>query len=92
MDNIVEFPGELAPVRIEIPLGSVDQARRVLECVEVTIALAQKVIEKAENYDDEVILVGLRQLFAALNALIGQERQLQSVCGLPRFDPPDGAA
>lgn len=90
--NIIEFPGrELGPVRIEILLGWVDQARRGLECISATVAVALNLIDRGA--DDEVTLTGLRRLFDALNVLIERERQLVPLCELPCFDPepPDAA-
>jgi hypothetical protein len=90
--NIIEFPGrELGPVRIEIPIGSVDQARRALECVSATVAVGLNLVDRSE--DVETTLIGLRRLFDALNVLIERERRLVPLCQSPHFDQdPPGAA
>ena len=44
---VIEFPGKFTPVRIELPLGSVDQARRALETIAATVEVGLKVIERA---------------------------------------------
>jgi hypothetical protein len=90
--SVIEFPGrELGPMRIEILLGSVDQARRGLECISATVAVGLNLVDRSE--DDETTLIGLRRLFDALNVLIERERQLVPLCELPCFDPesPDAA-
>ena len=95
MDNVIEFPcREIDPVVIEfeIGIGSVDEARRALECLDATTAVAVNLVNKTDA-PDEVKLVGLRRLFDALNVLIERERERKIVplCSLPKF-PPDGAA
>jgi hypothetical protein len=89
--NIIEFPcRELGPVRIEIPIGSVDQARRGLECISATVAVGLNLIDRGT--DDEITLIGLRRLFDALNVLIERERAIEPLCRLPRFErEPPGA-
>ena len=75
MDNVITFPPrELDPARIEFLLGSVDQARRTLECVSATIAVAWNLIDQSS--DEAVTLTGLRRLLDALAILIARERQL----------------
>jgi|SRR5580693_2894312 hypothetical protein len=73
------------------PIGSVDQARRALECVSATVAVGLNLVDRSE--DDETTLIGLRRLFDALNVLIERERTIEPLCELPCFDPepPDAA-
>jgi hypothetical protein len=93
MDNILKSPRrEPGPVRIELPIGSIDQAQRALECLQGTTEVAINLVTNAEA-GDEVILFMLRHLFDTLAKLIEGERVSSPLCELPRFDPePPGAA
>jgi hypothetical protein len=91
MDNVPKSPRrELAPVRIELPIGSIGQARRALECLQGTTEVAINLVTNAEA-GDEVILFMLRHLFDTLAKLIEGERVVP-LCELPCFDPEPGAA
>lgn len=76
---------ELGPVRIELPIGSIDQAQRALERLQATTEVAINLVTNAEP-GDEVILFLLRQLFDALAKLIERERTLTALCEFPRFE------
>jgi hypothetical protein len=76
---------ELGPVRIELPIGSIDQAQRALECLRATTEVAINLVTNAEP-GDEVILFILQHLFDALNVLIERERTLTPLCEFPRFE------
>jgi hypothetical protein len=92
MDNIFAFPcRELDPVQIEISLGSVDQAKRELECLSAVLQVAEALCEKPVS--DELILAGIRRLFDAHAAVVKRARRLVPACEFPRFDRgPPGAA
>jgi hypothetical protein len=91
MDNIPKScRRELPPVRVELPIGSIDQARRALECLQGATEVAINLVTNAEA-GDEVILFMLRRLFDTLAKLIERERVLTRLCELPCFDP-NGAA
>jgi hypothetical protein len=98
LDNIVKFPRrevDHVVLEFEIGLGSVDEARRTLECIEATVAVGLNLVNKTDTADEGVILAGLERLFEALATLIARERDIVPGCVLPRFDrdhPPDGAA
>jgi hypothetical protein len=52
MDNIIEFPArasEPTVLEFEIGIGSVDEARRTLECLEATVAVGLDLCGKAES-------------------------------------------
>jgi hypothetical protein len=94
MDNIVKFPRrevDHAVIEFEIWLGSVDEARRSLECLEATCSIGLKLCEKAETDGEGVILAGLERLFDAYNAQLARERGIVPACSFPRFDPPPSA-
>jgi hypothetical protein len=92
MDYIPKSPRrEFGPVRIEIPIGSIDQARRALECLQGTTEVAINLVTNAEP-GDEVILFMLRHLFDTLAKLIERERHLVPLCRLPKFNSDPGAA
>jgi hypothetical protein len=94
MDNIIEFPArasEPTVLEFEIGIGSVDEARRTLECLEATVAVGLDLCGKAES--EAKILAGLHRLFAAFNALLLRDRGVEPLCSLPKFnrDPPGAA-
>jgi hypothetical protein len=92
MDNILKSSRrELGPVRIELPIGSIDQAQRALECLQGATEVAINLVTNAEA-GDEVILFMLRHLFGTLAKLIERERNPLPLCSLPKFDPDPGAA
>ena len=92
MDNIPNSPRrELCSVRVELPIGSINQAQRALECLQGATEVAINLVTNAEP-GDEVILFILRHLFDTLAKLIEGERHLVPACRLPKFNPDPGAA
>ena len=95
MDNIVKFPRRKADnvvIEFKVWLGSVDEARRTLECLEATCSVGLKLCEKAQTDGEGLILAGLERLFETLATLIARERGIVPACEFARFDPPPGAA
>ena len=94
-ENIIKFPRrevDHVVIEFEIGLGSVDEARRTLECLEATVAVGLNLCGKIETDGEGVILAGLERLFETLATLIARERGIVPACEFPRFDPPPGAA
>jgi hypothetical protein len=96
MDNIVEFPRpelDHAVLEFTIECGSVDEARRSIECLEATLAIADNLLNKTDAADG-VKLATLQRLFEAFHSLVLRDRGIQPLCSLPKFrpEPPDGAA
>ena len=92
MANIPNSPRrEFGPVRIELPIGSINQAQRALECLQGTTEVAINRVTNGEA-GDGVILFMLRHRFDALAKLIEGERLLVPLCRLPKFNPDPGAA
>jgi hypothetical protein len=91
MDNVIEFPArasEPTVLEFEIGIGSVDEARRTLECLLATVTLGLKMVESTES--EAKILAELHNLFAAFHTLVLrargiQPRRLEPMCALPKF-------
>ena len=97
MSNVVEFPRrepETVVVEFEIELDSVDQARRTLESLQATVEVGLILCGKVETMGDGMVLAGVRRLFGAFTRMLMHDRQLDSVCALPRIrkDPPPDAS
>jgi hypothetical protein len=95
MDNIINFPArasEPTVLEFEIGIGSVDEARRTLECLEAAVTLGLRMVEKAES--EAKILAELHHLFAAFHSLVPCDRGIRPLCSLPKLHPddPPGAA
>jgi hypothetical protein len=69
---------------VRFPLDNIDQARRTLECLAATAAVALQRLNKPDVTEQES-LFGARRLFDMFNKLVDRERRIVGVCGLPRF-------
>jgi hypothetical protein len=80
--SVINFPRrgrEPTVIEFAIEIGSVDAARRTLECVEATVAVGLNLVDKTDAAE-QVILHGLQRLFKAFATLVARERGVEADC------------
>jgi hypothetical protein len=71
--NVIAMPSRANATKslpLVLPLDSLDHTAEALLQVEVTVELAQRMLDKREEVGDEVVLHGIREIFLALSALL----------------------